>query len=93
MKGLYSRILLAIGVSGVVYGIVAFVDYRELLSHQPSGPPPFPADTTSFPPSYAFFAAAPYGILALVLTFAVIFIARLARNNLRNRFCAPHRLK
>jgi hypothetical protein len=64
-------------VSGVlVYFIVAAVAYRNLLAHQPPHTPggPWPKDFTSFPPSFAWVVAVPWGFFAVVVAFLLCLL-------------------
>jgi hypothetical protein len=67
----------------LVFGVVFLVEYLRLLAHQPPNEPgqPWPADVTSFPPSAAWVAALPCG----VITFVVVFVVALIVYDLQHR--------
>jgi hypothetical protein len=77
---------IALGLACVVYGVVGFIAYRDLLAHQPSATHPTNApDTTSYPPWAAWFYAAFPAALSLPLGFVFSLIIDFAVTVYRTR--------
>jgi len=76
LRNFLVPLLVALLVAALVYGVMGYRLYEELSAHQPHGPAPFAAGTTSFPPSTAWFWATPAAILAFFITLPLVALLR-----------------